>query len=310
MKRSNLVFLVAAALLLCCIAAPAGAVLLEVTVKGPVASVMPAKDSITISDPQKYGCSYPAIGAPVCSWAPMTDERSVTTSLSGTVPDKEALSVFKTGDLVVATSIGGAGETWISLAKLYGSRANEEYVTNIVGDIGSIPTPLIGDYAIDATTIPDCASCTGTTCVAGSSKVIIKSEGKAVAEKTLKPGESFMFNARNDGSSVTVKFVKGEALSATCPQVQAGMVGGKQPVSDYFVTIVPPISSLQTNIRTATTTRPEEARPTAAVTTGTTVAAVPSETTVPQTTQKSGMFPVAVIGALGVAGLLFVMRKE
>lgn len=307
MKNTRLISLIAVTLFLCCIAVPVSAVLLQVTVKGPVGTVMPSTNTITINDPQQYGCVYPASGNPVCTWTPMADSRSTTTSLSGTVPDKAALTVFKPGDLAVATSIGGAGETWISLAKLYGSRANEEYVTDIVGDINSIPTPLIGNYALDATTAPDCSSCTGTTCIANSSVVIVKSDGKAVSEKTLKPGESFIFNARNDGSSVSVTFVKGEALSESCPQVQKGMVGGKQPVSDYLVTIVPPIGSLQTNIRTATTTRPDEARPTAALTTGTTAASV---TTVPSTTQKSGMFPVVVIGAVFVAGLILVRSRE
>jgi len=84
-------------------------------------------------------------------------------SLTGTVPDVSAFSFFKTGDTVVATSIGGAGETWITLAKLFGSRPNEEFVTDIAGDIRTIPTPLIGNYALDATTVPDCTACSGTT---------------------------------------------------------------------------------------------------------------------------------------------------
>jgi hypothetical protein len=111
--------------------------------------------------------------------------------LTGTAPDVSAFSVFKTGDPVVATSIGGAGETWITLATLFGTRSNEELVTDIVGDIRTIPTPLIGNYVLDATTVPDCQACTGTTCTATSANVRVISEGKKVAAKALKPGESF-----------------------------------------------------------------------------------------------------------------------
>ena len=308
MKKTSLISLIAVTLFLCCIAVPVSAVVLEVTVKGPVGTVMPTTNTLTINDPQKYGCSYPASGNPVCTWAPLTDARSTPSSLSGTIPDPAALTVFKPGDLAVATSIGGAGETWIALAKLYGSRANEEYVTDIVGNIDSIPTPLIGDYSIDAVTVPDCTNCTGTTCTATSSDVKILSSGNMVMEKTLVPGETLMYNGRNDASSVTVTFVKGQALSASCPQVQQGMVGGIQPVSDYLVTVVPPISSVQTNIRTATTTRPEEAMPAAAITTGATAA---SGTMVPATTtQKSDIFPIVVIGAVFVASLILVRRRE
>ena len=56
-----------------------------------------------------------------------------TSALTGTAPDPAAFSIFKTSDPVVAMSLGGAGETWISLAKLYGSRPFEDYVTDIVG---------------------------------------------------------------------------------------------------------------------------------------------------------------------------------
>jgi len=303
MKKTSQVLIIAITLFLCCIAVPVSAVVLEVTVKGPVGTVMPSTNTLTINNPQQYGCNYPASGNPVCSWTPMN-----ATTLTGTIPDLAALTVFKPGDLTVATSIGGAGETWIALAKLYGSRANEEYVTDIVGNIDSIPTPLIGDYAIIAVTVPDCTNCTGTTCTAKSTDVKIMSSGMMVMEKTLAPGETLTYNGRNDASSVTVTFVKGQALSASCPQVQQGMVGGIQPVSDYLVTVVPPISSVQTNIRTATTTRPEEALTAAALPTGATVA---SGTMVPATTtQKSDIIPIVVIGAVFVGGLILVRRRE
>jgi len=291
MKQTCLVVIVAA-LFLCCMCVPAGAVIQEVTLKGTVAALNQPKNTITIEHPQQYGCNYPASGTPVCTYTPMSVE-----VLTGTVPDVSAFSVFKTGDTVVATSIGGAGERWITLAKLFGSRPNEEFVTDIAGDMGTIPTSLIGDYALDATTLPDCPACTGTTCTATSANVTVMSEGKEVFVMALSPGESFTYNGRNDGSSVAVTFVRGEALSATCPG-KGGMTG-PQAISVYVVRIVPPISAAQTSIRTATTTRPDEALPPAAST----------SSAVPVTT-KAGMLPLAVIGAIGLVGLTLVMKRR
>ena len=295
MKQTYLVVIVAV-LFLCCMCVPVGAVIQEVTLKGAVATLSQPTNTISIEHPQQYGCNYPISGSQVCTYTPMSVE-----VLTGTVPDAAAFSVFKTGDPVVATSLGGAGETWITLAKLFGSRPNEEFVTDIVGDMGTIPTPLIGNYVLDATTVPDCSVCTGTTCTAMFANVKVMSEGKQVSGKALRPGEALTYNGRNDGSSVAVTFVKGQALSSTCPG-KAGMTG-PQAISVYVVKIVPPISAAQVNIRTATTTRPDEALTPLPPTVSTT-----SPTQIPTT--KSGMLPLAAIGAIGLAGLILVMRKE
>jgi hypothetical protein len=202
------------------------------------------------------------------------------------------------------------GESWVALAKLYGSSSNQEYVTDIVGDIDSIPTPLIGDYSLTATTAPDCQSCNGTSCTATSSVVVLQSSGTIVSQKTLAPGESFMYNGRNDNSSVNVTFVKGEALQSLCPTAQTGLIGGTQPISDYIVNVVSPIGTVQVNIRTATSTAPVGTISTAApANTGTTARTVPS-TAIPTTTPKSCMFPVVVIGAICIAGLLLLRSRN
>jgi hypothetical protein len=114
------------------------------------------------------------------------------------------------------------------------------------------------------------------------------------------PGESLSYSGRNDGSSVYVRFVKGQALSTTCPG-KTDMTG-PQAISVYIVKVVPPISSAQTNIRTATTTRPDEAL-TSLPSTARTTPAVPATT-------KAGMFPLAAIGAIGLAGLVLAMRRS
>jgi hypothetical protein len=293
--QQKYVFTIITSLFFCCMCIPAGAVMLEVTVKGPVATISPTKNTLTVENPLQYGCSYPITGAPVCSYTPIDKS-----SLTGTVPDAAAFTVFNVGDTVVATSIGGPGETWITLAKLYGLRPNEELVTEMVGDIGTIPTPFIGNYTLDATTVPDCSACSGTTCTATSATVKVMSEGNVVLERTLMSGESLSYSGRNDGSSVYVKFIKGQALSATC-QGKTGMTGS-QEISVYLVKVVPPISSAQTNIRTATTTRPDEAlTPQSPM--------VLTSTAVPATT-TAGMVPLAVIGAIGFAGIILEMRRK
>jgi hypothetical protein len=132
--------------------------------------------------------------------------------------------------------------------------------------------------------------------------VKVMSEGKQVGGKALRPGETLTYNGRNDGSSVAVTFVKGQALSSSCP-ANAGMVGS-QAISVYIVKVVSPISAAQVDIRTATTTRPDEALKPAAPT----VASTSSPAIIPTT--KSGMLPLAAIGAIGLAGLILVMRKE
>jgi hypothetical protein len=72
--------------------------------------------------------------------------------------------------------------------------------------------------------------------------VTITSGTMTVAQKTLASGESLFFNGRNDASSVHVTFMKGEALSESCPGY-AGLIGGIQPVSDYIVHVVLPIGT-------------------------------------------------------------------
>jgi len=275
----------------CCIALPVSAVIQEVTLKGAVATVNAQKNTLTIENPQQYGCSYPTSGSPVCSYTPMS-----TSALTGTVPDPAAFSIFKTGDPIVATSFGGAGETWITLAKLFGSRPNEEYVTDIVGDAATIPTPLAGNYSLILKTSPDCTTCTGSTCPAASSLVVVRSDDRVVANKTLIPGENLSFNGRNDGSSVSVTFVKGQAAGSSCRQQQVDIIGGAQPVSDYIVKVVPPIGMTAGKLPGAVQSSTLE-----------TLSTVPPATTAPVNaaqTQKSAGLPVLAIGALCLGAVL------
>lgn len=304
--KLNYPVIVVAVLFLCCICMPTGATVLEVTVKGTVATISPGTNTITLDHPQQYGCSYPGSAAPVCTYKPMSVE-----TLTGTAPDRASFSIFKPGDTVVATSLGGAGGTWITLAKLYGSRPNEENVTALVGDPEKIPTPLVAGYALDITMAPDCSVCTGLICTVESTEVKVLSNGMLVQQNVLLPGQDLHYDRRDDGSSVEVFFRNGEMSAGFCGTTSGT---GLQPISVFNITVVPPVGFSQTNLRTATTTRPEEALtvPTPAVPATTSVPAISATPVapVPLPTTKSGMQPLAAIGAAGLAGLVLVMRKN
>jgi len=271
---------------------PVSAAILEMTCKDQVTTANTIKNTITVKNPEQYGCEYTASGGTGCSWKPMD-----TSALTGALPDAAAFSVFKSGEIAVATSQGGPGEQWITLAKVYGQTDTEQLVTDIVGDPRTVPLPLIGDYSVEIETVPDCSNCTGTIGVTHRAKVTIKSGGTAVATTILSAAESFTFNGRNDGSSVMVKFVSGQAASRSCPG-RTGMTG-PQATSLFVIKVIPSAGYRQVDIRTATTTRPDEALTTFPPT------PVATETT---PTKSGSLLPLAALTGLSTALLLFPKR--
>jgi hypothetical protein len=271
---------------LCFCILPAAAVILEVTVSGTVSAFDQTDNTLTIAEPARYGCSYPAGGTPVCSYTPLAG-----TPLTGTVPDASAFSVFSPGDPVVATSLGGAGGRWITLAKLTGTDPDKT-VTDIVGDPSTIAVPLAGDYSLELTPIPDCTACSGTTCTASAVNVSVLSGGMPVAWGDVRPNATTTYSGRNDGSSITVAFIKGQASSASCSDSEI-MMTGPQAISVYIVRVVPPVGSGLQPVETASAT--------------------PAEVTMPadarSTTAKAGMLPLAAIGALALAAILGACRR-
>jgi hypothetical protein len=211
-------------------------------------------------------------------------------SLTGSVPDESAFSVFSPGDPVVATSLGGDGGTWITLAKLTGTAPGKS-VTDIVGDPSTITIPLAGDYSRTLLTRPDCNACSGTTCTATAANVSILDGKRVTGWGDLRPNASTTYSGRNDGSGITVTFVKGQASSSFCSEKEIMMVG-PQPVSVYIVHVVPPIGSGGQAVQTTTSpevTMPADARP---------------------TPTRSGMLPVAAIGALALIAVIGASRRE
>ena len=277
------IFTIIAALLLCCICLPVNAAILEVTVRGTISDINPQTNTITIDHPQKYGCSFSPDSAPACHFTPMS-----VSNLSGIAPDATVASLFKAGDPVIATSLGGAGGNWITFAKLYGTPPNNEYANIIIGNLNSITTPLVAGYAVETTTVPDCSACAGTTCTAQSGSVKVKRNGAVVREGSLLPGQELRYDTTSgstDGSSVDVVFRNGKASSATCPGMSA--MPGPQAISVYEITVTPPAGYVPTPLPATTAIPPA-----------------------PATTVESGMLPLAAIGAAGLAGLVLVWRKR
>jgi MYXO-CTERM domain-containing protein len=286
MKRIIPVALIA----VCFVILPAAAVILEVTVSGTVTGLDRQNNTLTIAHPVRYGCTYPPSGDPLCSFNPMDEE-----TLTGTVPADSVFSVFAVGDPIVATSLGGPGGTWIAIAKLTGLES--QTVMDIVGDPDAIPVPLAGDYRLELSTEPDCTTCSGTTCTAVSSLVKVMSGTALLVGEDVLPGHAMTYNGRNDGSSISVTFMKGQASSFTCAGRAPGMAG-PQPVSVYIVHVVPPIGSVVPSLQETPAVSPT----------------APPEVTMPvearPTTTKSGMLPFAAVGALALAAAAATCRRR
>jgi len=236
MKRNSSILIVLLVLvMLTAMIVPATAVLQEIMYRGQVVSVNQSGGTLTINAGYQYGCNYSG-ATPKCTW-----DQVPASNLTGTVPDPTAFNVFKAGDPVAATSIGGPGGTWIGLAKIYPTPGIENWLgTDIIGDPDSLPVGLASDYYFSFETAPECGNCTGSVCNARYADVTLNSTDMTVLRKNLTPGETAFYNGRNDNSSVLIKFVKGQALSDTCPGM-AGMVG-LQPVSVFTIHVTQAIA--------------------------------------------------------------------
>ena len=284
-----------AATVIILVASPASAAIQEITYRGTMASMNQTAGTITVNAGYTYGCTF-ANGTSACSWDPVKSE-----NLTGTVPDPSVFTVLKTGDPVVATSMGGAGGTWIGVAKVFPTPGIENWLaTDIIGDPSSLPVNLAADYSFSYITAPECGNCTGSVCNALSAGVTLNSTDRTVLEKTLGRGEKVVYNGRNDNSSVIITFVQGQAPADQCPG-KAGMVG-LQPVSTFIIHVnqglAGPVPTVTSPVTTAVT---------AVISKTTTPAATVPVTSVPAT-KAAGSIVMPCI-ALGILGLFIAARK-
>jgi len=255
------------------VAVPVGAVLQEVTFKGSVTAIEP-EGVIVINADSTYGCTYEG-GVAKCMWTPIDP-----VVINGAVPDAAALSVISVGDMVEATSIGGFDGNLIAIGRLVTIKSGDLAATDLIGDPDTLPLPLIGDYKFSYITMPD-PGCNSGVCPAVSANITLMSESLTVVEMALKPGESFLYNGRNDGSSVNMLFVSGEASGPVVPGQPIAL--GPQPVSKFVIHLEPPIGSLPETPATETLT--------------------PAPT-------SSGTIPTMVFIALGCIGLAGMVSRR
>lgn len=285
MKRFHPCILLCAATVLLLLALPASAVILEVTYEGTVTNVDQKNGTVTINVTHTYGCNFTSPG-PVCSWDPVPP-----VTLTGTVPLPEVLSAVKPGMIVEATSLGGEGGTWIAIGLLRtGVNTTSLYATDLYGEAGSLPVPLVGEYQVSYMALPDCTNCTGTVCTASRVNVSVMQLQKEVGTSVLPPGGNMTYFDEKERNGVYVGFVKGQASAQLCPG--KGMMTGPQPVSAFIVHARQGLETGQTG----------NATPAQATT------SVPPKTTAPSPT-KSPLPVVLVALALCVSGALFTLRR-
>ncbi|HTY14885.1 MAG TPA: hypothetical protein VMC42_04190 [Methanoregulaceae archaeon] len=284
-----IVILVAA--LVAIVTVPAGAAVEEIAYRGQVLSVNQSGGTMTISAGYQYGCNYSG-AKPNCSWLPVP-----VSNLTGTVPDPAAFGVFRAGDQVAATSMGGPGGIWIGLAKIFPTPGIENWLaTDIVGDPDSLPVGLASDYYFSYETAAECGNCTGSVCNARYANITLNSTTIPVLRKSLLPGGSAFYNGRNDNSSVLVGFVKGQALSDTCPGM-SGMVG-LQPVSVFTIHVNQAVAGSPPQVPGVTTLPSTPG--------GQAMPSTPGPSPAPTKAPSDLIVPIA---ALGVAGAV-LLRKE
>ena len=226
-KRTFIIAFLVLALCACCL--PAAALLPSYSFRGTVLDISETDNTVTIYATHQWGCVYDGRENP-CSWIAMSPKL-----LTGTVPTPEVFDRVRVGTSVMAGSIGQQGGRWISIGVLNPSFAAEPlHATDLYGEPGLLPAPLVAGYGLAVAMQPDCGDCTGTVCTAQAADVTISRHGAEVGNGTLLPGEETAYDDPSDGSGLSVLFVAGQAPSGLCPGTPGGM-GGIQPTSVLIV---------------------------------------------------------------------------
>lgn len=226
-KRTLLIVFLILALCACCL--PAGAALPSYTFRGSVVDASRTDNTVTILVTHKWGCVYDGRENP-CSWISISPK-----VLTGTAPVPEVFNHIRIGTSVMAGSMGTQGERWISIGILTPSFGAEPlHATDLYGEPGLLPAPLVARYDLDTTMQPDCGACSGAVCTAQSADVTISRDGAVVWSGTLLPDEKAAYEDPADGSGLSVEFVSGQASSHLCPDTPPGM-SGIQPTSVFIV---------------------------------------------------------------------------
>jgi hypothetical protein len=197
--------------------------------RGTVIDVSKTENTVTILATHRWGCQFDD-GITTCSWISITPK-----VLTGTAPVPEVFDRITPGSSVMAGSLGTQGEKWTGIGILTPSYGAEPlHATDLFGEPGLLPAPLVAGYEITVAMQPDCGNCSGSTCVAQAANLTLSRDGAEVWSGILLPGSDAAYEDPLDGSSLSVKFVSGQASSSLCPGVPGG-IGGVQPTSIFIV---------------------------------------------------------------------------
>ncbi len=225
-----IIFLILA---LCACSLPAGAILQSFTYRGYVTGTDSGSGNLSILATHQWVCTYEN-DTRTCGWKAVTPF-----PVTGTVPTDATFSLIRSGQVVEASSLGMPGGHWTGIGLLAPVYAEQGYfATALVGDLGSLPVPLIDGYSVTAVTEPDCDTCTGSTCSATLARITVARNGETVGTATLYPAETYQYRDEEDHSGMDVAFITGRASAASCPNASPFMTG-PQPVSVFTVSVIP-----------------------------------------------------------------------
>jgi len=138
---------------------------------------------------------------------------------------------FTPGDRVVAVRSEDPEMKWITLAKINKSASNQEYISKIVGDPALVPHPLMDDYSVDISIIPNCSRCQESICQAAYANITLMKSGKVVSRGNIFALQDYNLHLIENGTSsgifyetdpdsgITVSFIAGETDAGICSGV-------------------------------------------------------------------------------------------
>ena len=299
MKKTSIFAFAALAVICLLMAIPASAVIMEETYKGQVSKLEPSKNILTMQVTSVYTGD---------GWQTYAKSSLKNNIVMGTTYNPDIFADLKQGDPIEATILAGPGGEWISVGKIGSTGSTQSPLIASYGDPSRLMSPFYQGYTLTTELKPDCAECTGTTCLATSAIVSAVRDGKIVETNEMYPGYTHVFGWNSDYQYILkIKFNSGEASSDSCPGF-GGMVG-PQAISDFTIYDTQRSTILASEIDIA----PEPAVvSTAAATQQTaeeTTAPAATSAPVPQATQSGFGFELFIAaGFIGCAMLL--LRRE
>ncbi len=280
---------------------PSSAVIQEQYFKGQVSVIDVAKDMMTIQVTSVYEGD---------EWVTYAKATSIKNNIiRGTTDNPLILTELKQGDAVEACLIGGTdgnGE-WIAIGRIGTVGSAETPLMTVYGDPSKLRSNFYQGYVFNYIPVADCTACTGSTCTSQSALVAVSKDGALVEEKTMSPGETYVFGKDSDNQYVLlVTYNFGQASANECASSPSEMMMGPQPINDFTIYDTQRSTIIESVIGT------ETAAPTVIATEATAVqTAAPTQapTQAPMPTKSGlGIELIVIAGIIGSA--IAVFRKD